>query len=117
MYQAADAVYSALGRPRCAAARNSLARLVSVAGEVEQHVATIDRAATSIEEQRAVVMDAGLRVVALDDRGLNPVIIGTNDELAGADTAIAELRRYAGEVGAALDTTPADTRQAFNTRC
>ena len=117
MYQAADAVYAALGRPRCAIARDALARLDATGSQVEQDVAAVDQAATRIEEQRAVVMDEGLRVVALDDPGLNGVIVGTNDELAGADTAIAELRRYAGEVRSAVSSTAADAGQAVGARC
>ena len=117
MYQAADAVYAALGRPRCAIARDALARLDATGSQVEQGVAAVDQAATRIEEQRAVVMDEGLRVVALDDPALNDVIVGTNDELAGADTAIAELRRYAGEVRSAVSSTAADAGQAVGARC
>jgi hypothetical protein len=117
MYSAADAVYSALERPRCGAARNALGRLDSAAGQVEQEVATLEQAATQIEDQRAVVMDAGLRVVALDDPGWNPVIVWTNDELASADTAIAELRRYSGEVRAAVTSTAADAARAVDTQC
>ena len=117
MYQAADAVYAALGRPRCAIARDALARLDATGSQVEQGVAAVDQAATRIEEQRAVVMDEGLRVVALDDPALNDVIVGTNDELAGADTAIAELRRYAGEVRSAVGSTAADAGQAVGARC
>jgi hypothetical protein len=117
MYTAADAVYSALGRPRCGAARNALGRLDSAATQVEQEVATLEQAATQIEDKRAVVMDAGLRVVALDDPGWNPVIVWTNDELASADTAIAELRRYSGEVRAAVTSTAADAARAVDTQC
>jgi hypothetical protein len=117
MYTAADAMYSALGRPRCGAARNALGRLDSAAAQVEQEVATLEQAATQIEDKRAVVMDAGLRVVALDDPGWNPVIVWTNDELASADNAIAELRRYSGEVRAAVTSTAADAARAVATQC
>ena len=117
MYRAADRVYAALGRPRCPAARNALARLDSTAAPVDQEVATIDQAAAQIENQRAVVMDVGLRVVALDDPGMNPAIVETNDELASADAAISELRRYADEVRAALTATTADAGRAVASQC
>jgi hypothetical protein len=117
MYASADEVYSAMARPRCNAARDALSRLDSAAEEVVEAVVAVEQRATEIETQRAVVMDAGMGVVALDDPALNSIIVATNEELARADNAASELRRYAGEVHAARAATTADAAAVVAAQC
>jgi hypothetical protein len=117
MYASADDVYAAMARPRCDAARDALARLDSAAGAVVEAVIAVEQRATDIESQRAVVMDAGLDVVALDEPALNSVIAATNEELASADNASSELRRYAGEVHSARSATTADATAVVAGQC
>jgi hypothetical protein len=112
MYRAADGVYAAVARSKCRNANVRLARLDRDARQVERAVGAVEAAAAAIENQRAVVMEVGMRVVGLDDPGLNPTIVATNDELAHADAAVSELRRYAGEVHAAIATTTTDASRA-----
>jgi hypothetical protein len=117
MYASADEVYSAMARPRCNAARDALARLDSAAEEVVEAVVAVEQWATEIETRRAIVMDAGMNVVALDDPALNSIIVATNEELASADNAASELRRYAGEVHAARAATTADAAAVVAAQC
>ncbi len=117
MYASADDVYAAMARPRCNAARDALARLDSAAEAVVEAVIAVEQRATDIESQRAVVMDAGMDVVALDEPALNSVIAATNDELSSADNASSELRRYAGEVHSARSATTADATAVVAAQC